>query len=103
MTSFNALATGIKRYRDAGGKRAMVGTIDVDLSAPSSVLDDSDRFHLRCGAEEAALRLNRLVELGFDDALLRPRIPRDQERARHHNEADPSEEQLRAIRALVPR
>jgi alkanesulfonate monooxygenase SsuD/methylene tetrahydromethanopterin reductase-like flavin-dependent oxidoreductase (luciferase family) len=102
MTSFKALETGIKRYRDAGGKRAMVGTLDVDLSAPSAVLDDNDRFHLRCGPEEAAERLNRLRELGYDDALLRPKIPREQERPRHHNEADPSEAELRALRALVP-
>jgi alkanesulfonate monooxygenase SsuD/methylene tetrahydromethanopterin reductase-like flavin-dependent oxidoreductase (luciferase family) len=102
MTSFTALATGIKRYRDAGGKRALVGTIDVDLSAPSAVLDDNDRFHLRCGPEEAADRLQRLVELGYDDALLRPRIPREQERPRHHNEGDPTDAELLAIRALVP-
>jgi alkanesulfonate monooxygenase SsuD/methylene tetrahydromethanopterin reductase-like flavin-dependent oxidoreductase (luciferase family) len=101
MTSFNALASGIQRFRDAGGKRAMVGTIDVDLAAPSVVLDDSDRFHLRCGAEEAAHRLQRLAELGFDDALLRPRIPRERERPRQHNEADPSFEELQAIRALI--
>jgi alkanesulfonate monooxygenase SsuD/methylene tetrahydromethanopterin reductase-like flavin-dependent oxidoreductase (luciferase family) len=103
MTSFKALETGIKRYRDAGGQRAMVGTIDVDLSAPSAVLDENDRFHLRCGPEEAAARLHCLVELGYDDALLRPKIPRAQERPRHHNEADPNEEELRALRALVPR
>ena len=101
MTSFHALAMGIQRFRDAGGKRAMVGTIDVDLAAPSTVLDDADRFHLRCGPEEAAHRLRRLAELGFDDALLRPRIPREQERPRHHNEGDPNEEELRAIRALI--
>jgi alkanesulfonate monooxygenase SsuD/methylene tetrahydromethanopterin reductase-like flavin-dependent oxidoreductase (luciferase family) len=103
MTSFKALETGIKRYRDAGGKRAMVGTLDVDLSAPSAALDDDDRFHLRCGPEEAASRLHRLQELGYDDALLRPKIPREQERPRHHNEADPTEQELRALRALLPK
>jgi alkanesulfonate monooxygenase SsuD/methylene tetrahydromethanopterin reductase-like flavin-dependent oxidoreductase (luciferase family) len=102
MTSFTALETGIARYRGAGGRRAMVGTLDVDLSAPTTVLEDSDRFHLRCDPEEARHRLNRLVELGYDDALLRPRIPRSQERPGHHSEGDPTEEELRQLRALVP-
>lgn len=102
MTSFRALETGIKRYRDAGGTRALVSTIDVDLTAPSATLNDDERFHLRCGPEEAANRLNRLAELGYDDALLRPKIPRAQERPRHHNEADPTLEELHALRALVP-
>ena len=103
MTNFRALADGIKRYRDAGGKRALVSTIEIDLSAPTTRLEDGERFHLRCGPEEAAARLHRLVELGYDDALLRPRIPREQQLPRHHNEGDPTEEELRAIRALVPR
>jgi alkanesulfonate monooxygenase SsuD/methylene tetrahydromethanopterin reductase-like flavin-dependent oxidoreductase (luciferase family) len=102
LTTFRVLAEGIKRYRDAGGKRALVSTIDVDLSAPTTAWSEDDRFSLRCEPAAAAERLHRLVELGFDDALLRPKIPRAQELPRHHNEADPTEEELRAIRALVP-
>jgi alkanesulfonate monooxygenase SsuD/methylene tetrahydromethanopterin reductase-like flavin-dependent oxidoreductase (luciferase family) len=102
LTSFNVLAEGIKRYRDAGGRRALVSTIEVDLSVPTTPLGDDERFHLRCEPAAAAERLQRLADLGFDDALLRPKIPRDQQRPRHHNEADPTAEELRAIRALVP-
>jgi alkanesulfonate monooxygenase SsuD/methylene tetrahydromethanopterin reductase-like flavin-dependent oxidoreductase (luciferase family) len=101
LTTFRVLAEGIKRYRDAGGQRALVSTIDVDLSAPTTPWSEDDRFHLRCEPAAAAERLNRLVELGFDDALLRPKIPREQEKPRHHNEADPTEAQLREIRELV--
>jgi len=34
-------------------------------------------FHLRCGREAAALRLQRLADLGFDDAILVPRTHTD--------------------------
>jgi alkanesulfonate monooxygenase SsuD/methylene tetrahydromethanopterin reductase-like flavin-dependent oxidoreductase (luciferase family) len=101
LTSFRVLSEGIKRYRDAGGRRALVSTIDVDLTAPTEPLSDDDRVNLRCEPGAAAERLQRLADLGFDDALLRPKIPRRMELPRHHNEADPSEEELRAIRALV--
>ena len=36
LTSFRVLSEGIKRYRDAGGRRALVSTIDVDLTARMS-------------------------------------------------------------------
>ena len=102
LTSLRVMAEGIKRYRDAGGRRALVSTIDVDLSAPTTPLSEDDRFNLRCEPSAAADRLHRLEELGFDDALLRPKIPRAEERGpRQHNEADPDPEGLRAIRALI--
>ena len=87
MTSFNTLAEGIARYRAAGGKRAMVTNIGVDLDAPTTELEDDAPFHLRCAPETAAARLQRLVELGFDDAILVHRA---------HTEA-----RLTAMRALV--
>jgi hypothetical protein len=47
---------------------------------PDVALDiDEAPFTLKCGPREAAERLHRLKELGFDDALLR---------AREHTEAD---------------
>jgi len=88
-TSFAAMADGIRRYREAGGKRAVVTNIAVDLSAPSGPLDDSEPFHLRCGPEAAAQRLRRLAELGFDDAVLVPGAA--------------AEPHLAEIRALLPR
>jgi alkanesulfonate monooxygenase SsuD/methylene tetrahydromethanopterin reductase-like flavin-dependent oxidoreductase (luciferase family) len=92
--NFGELREGIQRYRDAGGKRALVGTITVDLHAPSTSFDVSARFNLECGPEEAAERLQRLAEIGFDDALLT--------RA-NYSEADLPELDLVQIRALLPR
>ena len=92
--SFRVLAEGIKRFRDAGGKRALVNAIDVDLSQPDVKLDiDEAPLTLKCGPTEAAERLHRLQELGFDDALLR---------AREHTQADVTEADLVAIRGLHP-
>jgi len=88
-TSYATLADGIRRYRDAGGTRAIVTNIAADLSAPTEPLADDAPFHLRCGREAAAERLGRLAALGFDDAIL---VPRD------HAEAT-----LSALRALAPR
>jgi hypothetical protein len=36
-------------------------------------MPDDAPFHLRCDANTAATRLKRLVDLGFDDAILVPR------------------------------
>jgi alkanesulfonate monooxygenase SsuD/methylene tetrahydromethanopterin reductase-like flavin-dependent oxidoreductase (luciferase family) len=93
FTSFRQLREGIKRYRDAGGTRAMVSTITINLHAPSASFDEDARFHLECGREEAAERLQRLADLGYDDALL----------ARgNYSEVDMAEEDLTQIRALLP-
>jgi alkanesulfonate monooxygenase SsuD/methylene tetrahydromethanopterin reductase-like flavin-dependent oxidoreductase (luciferase family) len=91
-TSFRALKEGIKRFRDAGGKRAMVVTVSIDLTAPNTKLADDELFSLRCGPEEAAARLHRLAELGYDDVAL---VRMD------HTTADLPEEELVAIRALL--
>ncbi len=88
-TSYNTLAEGVKRYRDAGGKRAIVTNIAVDLQAGDAPLDDDAPFHLRCSPEAASERLQRLVALGFDDAIL------------VHGTADEAE--MQAMRALLPR
>jgi alkanesulfonate monooxygenase SsuD/methylene tetrahydromethanopterin reductase-like flavin-dependent oxidoreductase (luciferase family) len=92
FTSFRQLREGIQRFRDAGGKRALVSTITVNLRAQSTPFDEGARFNLECGEQEAAERLQRLAELGYDDALLA--------RA-NHSEADLPEEDLVRIRALV--
>jgi alkanesulfonate monooxygenase SsuD/methylene tetrahydromethanopterin reductase-like flavin-dependent oxidoreductase (luciferase family) len=69
-TSFAALADGIQRYRAAGGTRAIVTNIAVDLDEPTTALADDAPFHLRCAPQAAAERLRRLADLGFDDAIL---------------------------------
>jgi len=87
-TSFATLADGIQRYRAAGGARAIVTNIAVDLGAPTTDLSDDEPFHLRCAPRDAAERLSRLAALGFDDAILV---------RRSSTEAD-----LTALRALLP-
>ncbi len=92
FTTFRQLKEGIGRFRDAGGGRALVSTITVNLHAESTPFDEDARFHLECGEEEARERLARLAELGYDDALLA--------RA-NYSEADLTEEDLIQIRGLV--
>ena len=69
-TSYATLADGIRRYREAGGRRAIVTNIPVDLGAPTTPLGDDEPFHLRCAPDVAAERMKRLAALGFDDAVL---------------------------------
>ena len=87
-TSYATLADGIRRYRDAGGKRAIVTNIAADLDQPDDAMPDDGPFHLRCDARTAATRLKRLADLGFDDAILVPRA---------HSSAA-----LAGLRALLP-
>ena len=93
-TSFRLIAEGIQRYRDAGGTRAVLGTVSTDLRQPTTPLDDDEMFHLRCAPDEARARLERVLELGYDDVLLTNL---------NHTEADFDAEHLAAMRALVPR
>jgi alkanesulfonate monooxygenase SsuD/methylene tetrahydromethanopterin reductase-like flavin-dependent oxidoreductase (luciferase family) len=99
-TNFRTLADGITRYRDMGGKRAIVSTCLVDLTAPTVELSDDESFHLRCGLDEARRRLERVAELGYDDILL---VKADHTRRRPLYEPEYTEEDLAQIRALLPR
>jgi alkanesulfonate monooxygenase SsuD/methylene tetrahydromethanopterin reductase-like flavin-dependent oxidoreductase (luciferase family) len=87
-TSHATLADGIRRYREAGGRRAIVTNIAVDLARRADAMPDDAPFHLRCDPNTAATRLKRLADLGFDDAILVPR---------GHDEAS-----LAPLRGLVP-
>ncbi|HEX8967657.1 MAG TPA: LLM class flavin-dependent oxidoreductase [Chloroflexota bacterium] len=91
LTSFRAIAEGIRRYRDAGGTRAVLSTVSTDLTAPTSSLSDDQPFHLRCDVREAGARLQRIVELGYDDVILTNL---------NHTEADITEEHLVLMRGL---
>ncbi|MBO0714463.1 MAG: LLM class flavin-dependent oxidoreductase [Acidimicrobiales bacterium] len=71
LTNLRVMSEGIKRYRDLGGTRAMTTTCRIDLRAPNRKLSDEEPFNVVCGPEEAAERLGRVAELGFDDVCLR--------------------------------
>ncbi len=97
-TNFTTLREGIKRFRDLGGKRALISTVACDLSAPNSTMTDEESFNLRCGPEEAAERVARAADLGFDDLLL---VKADHTRQAPLYEPDFTEEDLAGIRALI--
>jgi alkanesulfonate monooxygenase SsuD/methylene tetrahydromethanopterin reductase-like flavin-dependent oxidoreductase (luciferase family) len=93
-TTFREIAEGIKIFRDYGGKRAMLMTVQIDLHARRAKLSEDDQFTLACEPTEAADWLHRLAVLGFDDVCLQ---------RFGHTEADLPEADLHQIRALLPR
>ena len=73
-SSCGALREGIKRFRDLGGKRAIVTNVRVDLDAATPSPDGpEDPFDLKCPPAVARERLRQLVALGFDDVILVPK------------------------------
>ncbi|HTY78917.1 MAG TPA: LLM class flavin-dependent oxidoreductase [Candidatus Bathyarchaeia archaeon] len=71
-SSWRALQDGIKRFRDLGGKRAVVTNVRVDLASAASPDGPDDPCDLRCPREIARARLHRLCAWGFDDIVLVP-------------------------------
>ncbi|MBV9592244.1 MAG: hypothetical protein JO147_00390 [Actinobacteria bacterium] len=92
------MTEAIKRYRDLGGKRAMVTTVVCDLSMPEEELDDFGSFHLVCGPKSAAERLNAIAELGFDDVVLSFRDART-----GSGYGEMTREKLDEVRSLMPK
>ena len=89
-SSWRALREGMPRFRDFGGKRAVVTNVVVDLESRTGSPDGpGDPCDLKCPRDVARERLHRLRELGFDDVVLVPR--------RH------DAEHLQELRALVDR
>jgi alkanesulfonate monooxygenase SsuD/methylene tetrahydromethanopterin reductase-like flavin-dependent oxidoreductase (luciferase family) len=99
-TSLATMRDAITRYRELGGTRAMVATTGIDLTAPTTPLDDDGPFHMLCDAKEAARRLEMLAELGFDDVLL---TKRDHTGKAARYEADFTKDEVEEFRSLVPR
>ncbi|MFO1028203.1 MAG: LLM class flavin-dependent oxidoreductase [Acetobacteraceae bacterium] len=71
-TSMEDLALGLKMFRDAGGKRAVLANIFADFRATPGNLPMAHvpKISLFCSPAEARDRLRRLEDLGLDDALL---------------------------------
>ena len=65
------LATGMKIYRDAGGKRAILANVIVDLQGKAEEFPLGGRATVMLtGSEAEALdRLKRIKAVGFDDVL----------------------------------
>ena len=70
-SSWRALSEGIARFRDLGGKRAVVTNVVVQLDSPTPSLEGTDDpCDLKCPRDVARERLHRLCELGYDDVVL---------------------------------
>jgi alkanesulfonate monooxygenase SsuD/methylene tetrahydromethanopterin reductase-like flavin-dependent oxidoreductase (luciferase family) len=90
FSGYNTLKEGIEAYRAAGGKRALVTNIWLDLNATAEPLDDAKGpYSLMCDPQTAMERLQRLADLGYDDAVVV-----------YHGEGEPD---FAAIHALLPR
>ncbi len=92
----------VKRYRDLGGGRALVTSVDIDLKMPTSPLADDGAFHLRCQPHAARERLEFLAELGFDDVILNLTDHTSKVLA-GPRQFDFTTETLEEIRSLLPR
>jgi alkanesulfonate monooxygenase SsuD/methylene tetrahydromethanopterin reductase-like flavin-dependent oxidoreductase (luciferase family) len=66
------LERGMRLYRAAGGGRAILANVIVDLHGrpDPSGLAQRAKVSLACPADEVPSRLHRIRELGFDDVLL---------------------------------
>jgi alkanesulfonate monooxygenase SsuD/methylene tetrahydromethanopterin reductase-like flavin-dependent oxidoreductase (luciferase family) len=71
-TSWEDLAIGVKMFRDAGGKRAILANIFTDFRDTPGGLPFTHvpKISLFCSPREAKDRLKRLEDMGIDDALL---------------------------------
>jgi alkanesulfonate monooxygenase SsuD/methylene tetrahydromethanopterin reductase-like flavin-dependent oxidoreductase (luciferase family) len=98
-TNLATMREALQRFRDLGGRRALVSTCMVDLRAPTTRMSEDDAFHLRCAPDQARERLRQLADLGFDDVLL---VKADHTRRLSIYEADFTAEDLEEIRGLLP-
>ena len=72
-SSWRALREGIARFRDLGGKRAIVTNVRVDLESPTASPDGpEDPCDLKGTPDIARERLHRLRGWGYDDIVLVP-------------------------------
>lgn len=98
------LSESIKRYRDLGGRRAILSTVIVDFWGPHEPLGDDGVFNLLCSPAEAADRLAMISDLGFDDVLLALRSRQwASTRTGIARRYDFTAEDLEQVRALAPK
>ena len=69
-TNIETMGEGLARFRGLGGKRAVAANIKVELDKPTTDLAGEQGFHLKCAPQDAADRLRRIADLGFDDVVL---------------------------------
>ncbi|MBO0692243.1 MAG: LLM class flavin-dependent oxidoreductase [Acidimicrobiaceae bacterium] len=96
------MAEAIKRYRDLGGTRALIATVNIDLRAPTTKPGENDPFFLECGPKEATERLHYAEELGYDDVIVH-KTDRSHPIAGMGYMHDFTAEELEEIRSLIPK
>jgi len=71
-SSWEDLEAGMRLYRDAGGKNAVLANVLVDLSnkPEAGSLAERATISLVCSPDEARVRLKRIDQLGFDEVLV---------------------------------
>lgn len=86
FSSWEDLEAGMRLYREAGGRHAVLANVAVDLGerAGSAELARAAQVSLICAPEEARRRLRRIEGIGFDEVLLISHhgVMEDLERAR---------------------
>jgi len=71
-SSWDDLETGMRLYREAGGRNAVLANVLVDLSntpEPGSLAERAT-ISLVCSPDDARVRLKRIDQLGFDEVLV---------------------------------
>ena len=71
-SEWDDVATGVRMYRAAGGKRIVLANVFTDLRPEPVFADRADRvkISLICAPAQARDRLKRIEDLGLDEALL---------------------------------
>lgn len=75
FSKWDQAAAGIKQYRAAGGKRAVLANVLIDFRANIELKEDWARnaeISLACPINVARERWNRIEQMGFDDVILLP-------------------------------
>lgn len=99
---WKAMGEAIKRYRDLGGTRALIATVNINLRAPTTKPGENDPFFLECGPQEASERLRYAEELGYDDVIVHKTDP-SRPMAGMGYMHDFTVDELEEIRSLIPR
>jgi alkanesulfonate monooxygenase SsuD/methylene tetrahydromethanopterin reductase-like flavin-dependent oxidoreductase (luciferase family) len=79
FSKWDDAADGIRTYREAGGKRAILTNVPIDLRPKPEYADQWAKvaqITLACPMQVAVERLKRIEQLGFDDVVL---VPPDEE------------------------
>lgn len=99
---WTTMGEAIKKYRDMGGTRALMGTVNINLRAPTTKPGENDPFFLECAPEDAKERLQFLESLGYDDVIVHKTDPANPIPGMGYM-VDFTAEELEEIRSLMPK